>query len=77
MDVLNFIYKLIMTRQENAEGMILHNISIGKLWELREKEENHFGLTVIKYSENNTLKTTVAFETLHEVQEFVNKNWKS
>ena len=76
-DLLNRIYKLITTRRSNLKGLILNNFSMGKLWDKKYKDdEDLFLLTTLRQEGTKLLRTKVSFDTLEEVNKFINENWE-
>lgn len=75
-DLMNRIYKLVITRQANSEGLILNSFSVGKLWHKKDKEDTDiYLLTAIQLTNIRYRKINETFNSIHEVYNFINENW--
>ena len=75
-DLMNRIYKLIITRQANSEGLILNNFTVGKLWHKKDKEDTDiYLLTAIQLTNIRYRKINEIFNSIDEVYNFINENW--
>ena len=75
-DLLNRMYKLVITRQANSDGLILNRFSIGKLWKDKdEKDTTVHILTTLKKTKSGVTTMRDNFNSIDEVYNFINENW--